>query len=61
MDEHEAREFLTHYTPEQIRLVAARLGQQALFAAPNVREGVRLLTAVAVVYLSDKGEANERA
>ena len=49
MDEDEAREFLTHYTPEQIRLVTARLGQQAMFAAPNVRDGVRLLTAVAVV------------
>ena len=58
MDLDEARNMLENFSHEQIRHVAARLGQQSENAALNVRAGVRLLTAVALVWLSER-EASE--
>ena len=54
MDLSEAREMLEGFSPEQIRHVAARLEQQSLNAAMNVRAGVKLLTAVAIVWLEEQ-------
>ena len=54
MDLSEAREIVENFSPEQVRHVAARLNQQSENAAMNVRAGVKLLTAVALVWLSER-------
>ena len=54
MDVHEARDLVKQYTPEQIRYISARLMAQSSASASNIQSGVRLLCAVAMVWLEEK-------
>lgn len=61
MDVNEARALLEQYSPDQIRYITARLGTMSTKANYTVQSGVKLLTAVAEVYLADREASDDEA